>query len=155
REIDAKFTGIEQAVNLAIAAKRADLKRAVQDAQAHGIEEKELALEGAKSRCNDIAGRIQTFANDCGLAAPTLPEYQAIENLDQFFIAAKQVVRKLRNAQPDLKRQAGLLRRKEKELNPAKAAYEGRLGELNSARQSLADFKKMHGEESAVQTRLT
>src|SRR5262249_12165810 len=78
REIDAKFTGIEQAVNLAIAAKRADLKRAVQDAQAHGIEEKELALEGAKSRCNDIAGRIQTFANDCGLAAPTLPEYQAI-----------------------------------------------------------------------------
>ncbi|MBI4456892.1 MAG: hypothetical protein HY644_13480 [Acidobacteria bacterium] len=149
KDIDKAFNSIEDEIRVAMQIKRNDLVRAVDDARAHTLQEEELSLERARARCETVAAGIQGFANDYGLTAPTLPDCQTLEHLEPFVNSGKEAVRKLRDEQPDLKRQTELLKSRS-DLNRLKADFESKQNALTESEGAIEELKNTHGEPPVV-----
>ncbi|MEH2235703.1 AAA family ATPase [Nostoc sp.] len=149
KKIDEDYAKINHKIETAKKIKQGDLATAKEEAMSHDIAEKELTLDGAKSRCKTVAETMQRFANDYSLLLPMLPKYQTNEDLEKFFKSGKQAIKKLRNEQPDVERQKALLSQ-ENELTRLKVSFDGKRNAEKQQDEQIQKFKDKHGTPSSV-----
>jgi len=150
---DDKFNGIESKLNAIVMSKRADIQRYKNAATTKGADTSSFAEKGAERLCLGVKALLDQFAEQCGLKLPELPSPTNLEAQQRFSVSAKLAHRKLRDEQPDLKRQNALLER-QSQLQPLQSAYSSQAREVLRLESARSQIEQKEGTRETMQARV-
>lgn len=152
-DVDKKFGQIETKLNAVITSKHTDIQKEKEIGNQKGLQSNDFSETGAKQICEIVKSTIVNFANQAGLSIPDLPLARNLDEQQIFASLAKQSIRKLRDEQPDLKRQNELLR-KQSQLQKLQQAYKEPKDEIQNFMQEKKRIHETEGKQEKIQSRI-
>lgn len=154
KDTDDKFGLIETKLNAVITSKRTDIQKAKETGFQKGLTSKDFSETGAGQMCMAVKTAIVNFANQAGLTIPDLHLARTTGEQQIFVASAKGSLRKLRDEQPNLKRQKELLDKKI-QLQELQYAYKGLLVGYQGFEQKIKDIHKTDGDQEKLRSRIS
>jgi len=154
KDADDKFGLIETQLNAVITSKQTDIQKAKDTGSQKGLTPNNFSETGAGEMCEAVKTAIVDFANQAGLTIPDLPLARTTGDQQIFVASAKESLRKLRDEQPDLKRQKELLD-KQSQLQGLQHTYKDLLDGLQGLEQKRKDIHKTDGDQEKLRSRIS
>lgn len=154
RDADDKFGQIEMQLNAVITSKRTDILRAKETGVEKGLTFSDFSETGAGQKCETVKTALVNFADQTGLTIPDLPLAHTLDEQQNFADSAKQSLRRLRDEQPDLKRQKELLE-KQSQLQKAQQSYKDLLGGLQELNGERKHIHETDGDQEKMRLRIS
>ncbi len=154
KDVDDKFGLIETKLNAVITNKRTDIQKAKETGFQKGLTSNDFSETGAGQMCEAVKTAIVNFANQAGLTIPDLPLARTTGEKQIFVASTKESLRKLRDEQPDLKRQKELLE-KQSQLQGLQHTYKELLDGLQRLEQKRKDIHKTDGDQEKLHSRIS
>lgn len=151
---DNNFGLIENNLNAVITSKLTDIQKAKETGLQKGLTSNNFSETSACQMCEAVKTEIVNFANQAGLTIPDLPLARTTDEQQIFVASAKESLRKLRDEQPDLKRQKELLKR-QIQLQKYRHTYKDLLYELKGLEQKRKDIHKTDGDQDKLCSRIS
>lgn len=153
-DADRKFGLIETKLNAVIISKRTDIQKAEERGIQKGLTSHDFSETSAGRMCETVRNALVNFANQSGLIIADLPLARNADGQQIFATSAKESLRKLRDKQPDLKRQKELLE-KQSQLQMVQHTYKVLLVELQKLEQKRKDIHKTDGNQEKLRFRIS
>lgn len=153
KDVDNKFGLIETNLNAVITSKRNDIQKAKETGIQKGLTSNNFSETGAGQMCEVVKTAIANFANQASLTIPDLPLARTTAEQQIFVASAKGSIRKLRDEQPDLKRQKELLE-KQTQLQGLQHTYSDLLRGLRGFKQKRQNIHKTDGDQEKLLSRI-
>jgi len=131
RDADNKFKQIEGNLNAVMASKQAEIQKGKGIGIDYGLSSGNFSSTGASKMAETLNASLVNFAKHTGLPFPDLPSARTLDEQRIFSSSARQSLRKLRDEQPDLKRQNELLE-KQSQLQKSQQSYKEVIDELQA-----------------------
>jgi len=154
KDVDYKFDQIETKLNAVITSKRTDIQKAKETGVQKGLTSNDFSETGACQICEAVKTAIVNFANQAGLPIPVLPLARTTSEQQIFVTSAKESLRKLRDEQPDLKRQKELLG-KQSQLQGLQQTYKDFLDKLHELERERKDIHETDGDQEKLRSRIS
>lgn len=153
-EVDNRLRQIEARLDEGIKIRKTDIQKAKETGSQKGLTSNDFTENGATLMCQAIKTAIATFANQTDLTIPELPSAQTTEEQQTFLSLSKEVLRKLRDEQPNLKRQKELLE-KQSQLQGFLQSYKELHGRLRKLEQERKEIHNNSGEQEKLRLRIS
>jgi exonuclease SbcC len=154
KDADNKFGEIETKLNAVITSKQTDIQKAKETGFQKGLISNDFSETGAGQMCEILKIAIVNFANQAGLTIGDLPLAHTTAEQQIFVASAKELLRKLRDEQPDLKRQKELLE-KQGQLQGLQHTYQDLLDGLHGLEQKRRDIHETEGDQEKLRSRIS
>lgn len=151
KDVDNKFEQIETKLNAVIASKQNDIQKPKETGIQKGLKSIDFSETCAAQVCETVETALLNFANQAALTIPNLPAARTVGEQQFFVSSAKQSLRKLRDEQPDLKRQKELLE-KQSQLQRLQQTYKELLDELQKVEKERKDIYKTDGNQEKMRS---
>lgn len=149
RDADNKLGQIEIKLNAFITSKLSYIKKAKERGIEKGLNTNEFSETGAKQMSEKLIAAIVNFANQAGLTIPDLALARTVVEQQIFVNSVKELLRKLRDEQPDLKRQNQLLE-KQSQLQELQQEYKTLLDYLKIRQQKRKRIYETAGDQEKI-----
>jgi DNA repair exonuclease SbcCD ATPase subunit len=153
-DADIKFGLIETKLNAVITSKQTDIQKAKETGIQKGLTSNDFSETSARRMCVTIKNALVDFANQSGLIIADLSLPRNTGEQQIFATSARESFRKLRDEQPDLKRQKELLE-KQSQLQKVQSTYKVFLDELQKLEQKRNDIHRTDGNQEKLQFRIS
>ncbi len=153
KDLDNRFELIETKLNAVITSKRNDIQKVKETGIQKGLTPNDFSDTGAGQMCGTVKTALVNFANQAGLTTPDLPLALAVDEQQIFASSAKQSLRKLRDEQPDLKRQKELLG-KQSQLQRLQQTCKELLDEFQNLQQERKRIHQTDGDQEKMRSRI-
>jgi len=154
KDVDNSFRLIENNLNAIRISKRTNIQKEKEIGIQKGLTPNDFSETGAKQMCEALKDALINFANEAGLTISDLPLACTIDEQQIFSSSAKQSLRKLRDEQPDLKRQNELLE-KQIQLQKLQQTYKEVLYEFQSFQQERKRIHETEGDQEKMHARIS
>lgn len=154
KDADDKFGLIETKLNAVVTNKRTGIQKAKETGIQKGLTANHFSETGTVQMCETVKTTLVNFANDAGLTIADLPLACTIGEQQIFVTSANESIRKLRDEQPDLKRQGKLLE-KQRQLQKAQQTYKDLLGGLQELKKKRRDIHETDGDQEKLRFRIS
>lgn len=153
KDLDYKFRSIETNLNAVIVSKQAYIQNEKRVSAEMGLKSDDFSETGVKKMCETVKSKLFDFAKQAGITIPDFPLARTLDEQQIFTSSAKHSLRKLRDEQPDLRRQKELLE-KQSQLQKAQQAYNELLDEIKSFQQEERGILKTEGDQEKIRSRI-
>jgi len=153
KDVDNKFGLIETKLNAVITSKRNDIQKVKETGIQKGLTPNDFSETGTGQMCETVKIALVNFANQAGLTISDLPLALTVDEQQIFASSAKQSLRKLRDEQPDLKRQKELLE-KQSQLQRLQQTCKELLDELQNLQQERKRIHETDGDQEKMRSRI-
>lgn len=154
KDADNKFRLIETKLNAVITSKRTDIQKAMETGIQKGLTSHDFSENSAERMCETIRNALVNFANQSGLIIADLALPRNAGEQQIFDTSVKESFRKLRDEQPDLKRQKELLE-KQSQLQKVQQTYKELLDELQNFQQERKRIHETEGDQEKIRSRIS
>ena len=154
RDADDKFGLIETKLNAVVTSKRTDIQRAQETGVEKGLASNDFSENGAGRMYETVKTALVNFASHAGLTITDLPLAHTTDEQRIFVTLAKQSLRKLRDEQPDLKRQKGLLE-KQLRLQDAQQTYKALLDKIQRFSEEKKHIHETDGDQEKLRFQIS
>ena len=153
RDADNKFGLIETKLNTVITSKQADIQKEKELGVQKGLTSDDFSETGANYLCETVKLAIDNFAKQAGITILDLPLACTVNGRQIFVGSAKQLIRKLRDEQPNLERQNQLLEKKS-QLQRLRQSYKELLDEVKRLQQEEKCIRETEGDQEEIRSRV-
>lgn len=154
KSLGSRFNEFESGVCRMLSTRTGDLKDKRQEAQEAGIAPSQQNEAGALVLAQRVRNLLDDASQKLGVRAATCTTPAGWKELRAFRKAARADIDRMRSEMPESRRQGDLFT-SQNTLSNARERYLSRKADADAAARAVREFEKEHGNESALQAKLT